>query len=183
MRSTFLIASAVILTGSAVFMRPVPDDGFSRAVAEVERLNDLRESLAQKFESAPAATQERFAEVCQPVGLEAQKLATATGWQVRQLAVKYRNPVNRADREAEHFQHVLASDTTVKGMWIRTEMNGQPGTRYFRSIVVREACMPCHGTRDSRPAFIKENYPLDRAYNFDEGDLRGVFSVFVPDPR
>jgi hypothetical protein len=183
MRSSFLIAGAVVLTGSAIFMRPAANDEVARAVAEVERLNDLREALAQKFAAAPAATRERFAEVCQPVGLETQKLATATGWQVRQLAVKYRNPVNRADREAEHFLQMLSADTTVKGMWIRTAVNGQPGTRYFRSIMVREACMPCHGTRDSRPEFIKEGYPLDRAYNYETGDLRGVFSVFVPDAR
>jgi hypothetical protein len=48
--------------------------------------------------------------------------------------------------------------------------------------MVRETCMPCHGTRDSRPDSIKESYTLDRAYNFAVGDLRGVFSVFVPDP-
>jgi hypothetical protein len=182
MRSTLLIAGAVILTGSAVVMRPAPDS-VSRAVAEVERLNDLRESLARQFESAPAATQSRFKEVCQPVGVEAQRIATETGWKLQQLAVKYRNPVNRADREAEHFLHLLAADTTVKGMWVRTSMDGRPGTRYFRSIMVREACMPCHGTRDSRPDFIKDAYVLDRAYNYELGDLRGVFSVFVPDPR
>jgi len=112
MRSTLLIAGAVILTGSAVVTRPAPDT-VSRAVAEVERLNDLRESLARQFESAPAATQSRFKEVCQPVGVEVQRIATETGWKMQQLAVKYRNPVNRADREAEHFLHLLAADTKV----------------------------------------------------------------------
>jgi hypothetical protein len=183
MRSTFLIAGAVILTGSAVALRPGSDDAISRAVAEVERLNDLREALAQKFEAVPAATHARFQEVCQPVAVDAQRVASETGWKVQQLAVKYRNPVNRADREAEHFLHLLSADTTVKGMWIRTRMDGRLGTRYFRSIMVREACMPCHGTRDNRPQFIKESYTLDRAYNFEVGDLRGVFSVFVPDAR
>jgi hypothetical protein len=117
------------------------------------------------------------------VGVEAQRVAAETGWKIQQLAEKYRNPVNRADREAEHFLHLLAADTTVKGIWVRTQMDGRPGTRYFRSIMVREACMPCHGTRDGRPEFIKQEYTLDRAYNFEVGDLRGVFSVFVPDPR
>jgi hypothetical protein len=183
MRSTILIAGAVLLTGSAVVLKPAPDDTVSRAVSEVERLNDMRESLARQFAATPAATEARFREVCQPVGAEAQRIGTQTGWKLQQLAVKYRNPVNRADREAERFLHLLAADTTVKGMWIRTRMDGQVGTRYFRSIMVREACMPCHGTRDSRPEFIREAYTLDRAYNFEVGDLRGVFSVFVPDPR
>jgi hypothetical protein len=181
MRSTLMIAGAVILTGSAIAIRPPANDAVAKAVSEVERLNDLRETLAQKFEATPEASRTRFQEVCQPVGAETKRVASETGWKVQQLAVKYRNPVNRADREAEHFLHLLASDTTVKGLWVRTRMDGRPGTRYFRSIMVRSACMPCHAERDTRPEFIKVDYPMDRAYNYEVGDLRGVFSVFVPD--
>jgi hypothetical protein len=181
MRSMVLVAGALSLTGSAAFLLPSPDDTLARAVTEVERLNDLRETLARQFETNPAATEGRFLEVCRPVGVEAERLASETGWNVRQLADKYRNPVNRADREALHFLHLLAADTSVQGMWVRTAMNGQKGLRYFRRITVREACMPCHGTREARPDFIREGYPLDRAYNFEVGDIRGVYSVFVPD--
>jgi hypothetical protein len=102
---------------------------------------------------------------------------------VTQLAEKYRNPVNTADKEATRLMHVLTADPGMQGIWIRTEMNGQPGMRYVRRIEVKESCMPCHGTRESRPEFIKEGYPRDRAYNFQVGDLRGVYSVFIPDAR
>jgi hypothetical protein len=28
---------------------------------------------------------------------------------------------------------------------------------------------------------VKENYPQDLAYDFEVGDLRGMYSVFIPD--
>ncbi|ARA94201.1 hypothetical protein AWN76_014250 [Rhodothermaceae bacterium RA] len=34
--------------------------------------------------------------------------------------------------------------------------------------------------RGPRPAFIRENYPSDRAFGFGAGDLLGVYRVFVP---
>jgi hypothetical protein len=43
--------------------------------------------------------------------------------------------------------------------------------------------MPCHSTRDSRPEFIKSEYPRDRAYNYEVGEIRGLYSVFIPDAR
>jgi hypothetical protein len=41
--------------------------------------------------------------------------------------------------------------------------------------------MACHGTKLSRPAFIKENYPNDKAFDFKSGDLRGMYAVFLPE--
>jgi hypothetical protein len=181
MRNILLIAGAVTLTGTAVVVHPGHEDQLASAVKEVERINALRDSLAEKLLSVQSPDQAMFQEVCGPVATEAKRLGDANGWKVEQLAEKYRNPVHRADREAERYMHFLTADTTVEGLWIRTVMDGKPGMRYFRRIVVRKACMPCHGTMESRPEFIKTGYPRDRAYNFKIGDLRGVYSVFIPD--
>jgi hypothetical protein len=181
MRSILLIAGAVVLTGAAVVTKPGREDDLARAVREVERLNGLRDSLAGKFANMQSPDQTTFQEVCGPVAAEAARLGTANGWKVDQLAEKYRNPVHRADREAERFMHLLTADPAVEGLWIRTVMDGKPGMRYFRRIMVAETCMPCHGSMESRPEFIKTGYPRDRAYNFKVGDLRGVYSVFIPD--
>ena len=61
------------------------------------------------------------------------------------------------------------------------EQEGQPGFRYYRRIIVEGSCLACHGARESRPQFVKDGYPDDRAYNFEAGDLRGVYSVFIAD--
>lgn len=37
--------------------------------------------------------------------------------------------------------------------------------------------MACHGTKTSRPAFVKQNYPDDKAFDFKVGDLRGMYAV------
>jgi hypothetical protein len=64
---------------------------------------------------------------------------------------------------------------------VRTTFKGQAGTRYFRRITVEPACLACHGKREARPEFVKKNYPQDKAFGFAAGDLRGVYSVFIPD--
>jgi hypothetical protein len=181
MRNVVLIA--VVLTGSAAVAGLGNEDDLARAVAEVERLDAMRATLAASVGAVDNPDRGMFQAVCGPIGEEAKRLGEANGWKVTQLAEKYRNPVNTADKEATRLMHVLTADPGMQGIWIRTEMNGQPGMRYVRRIEVKESCMPCHGTRESRPEFIKEGYPRDRAYNFQVGDLRGVYSVFIPDAR
>lgn len=183
MRNVVLLAGAVLLTGSAAVAGLGNEDDLARAVAEVERLDAMRAGLAANVAAATNPDRAMFQAVCGPVGEEAKRLGEANGWKVTQLAEKYRNPVNSADKEAARFIHLLATDPGMQGVWVRTELNGQAGMRYFRRIEVKETCMPCHGTRDSRPAFIKDGYPRDRAYNFEVGDIRGVYSVFIPDAR
>jgi len=183
MRNVVLIASAALLTGSAAVVGTGREDDLARAVTEVERLDAMRASLAANIGAATNPDRTMFQSVCAPVGQEAKRIGDANGWTVAQLAEKYRNPVNSADKEAAKFIHVLAADPSIQGVWIHTEMDGTPGMRYLRRIEVKESCMPCHSTRDSRPEFIKTGYPRDRAYNFEVGEIRGVYSVFVPDAR
>jgi hypothetical protein len=46
---------------------------------------------------------------------------------------------------------------------------------YFRSS------LRTLSAKGARPEFIKEKYPQDLAYNFKAGDLRGMYSVFIPE--
>lgn len=55
----------------------------------------------------------------------------------------------------------------------------KPGLRIYRRIDVRKNCLLCHGEKNRRPDFIKEKYPEDRAFDFKEGDLRGMYSVWI----
>jgi len=183
MRNAVLIAGAVILTGSAALVTMAPEDQLARAVTEVERLDAMRSRLADSLGVAPAANRATFDALCGRVGQEAGKIGEANGWVVGQQAVRYRNPVNMADKEATRFVHLLAADPSIQGLWIHTEMNGKPGMRYIRRIEVKESCMPCHGSWATRPEFIKAGYPRDRAYDFEVGEIRGVYSVFIPEAK
>lgn len=158
---------------------PPDADELARAVEEIEGLNALRSSLAGAFSGRPDRA--TFAEVCRPVGQRAKQLAEENGWKVQQLARKYRNPSHRLDPESERVYDLMMRDTELMGLWVRTQMGGEPGTRYFRRIVVEEACLACHGAKERRPEFIVQGYPEDRAYGFEVGDLRGLYSVFIAD--
>lgn len=151
------------------------------AVEEIERLNSMRSNLAVSFEKEDIpADKETFRRVCKPVGMEMKRVAKENGWKIVQMAEKYRNPAHKLDEEAKDVYNRMEKDGSLIGTWINTEMDGKDGIRYFRRITVESSCLACHGKKESRPEFIKEGYPEDRAYSFEAGDLRGVYSVFIP---
>jgi hypothetical protein len=153
-----------------------------KAVAEMERLDALRSSLAATFAQAGTpADQEAFGRVCKPVGMAMQQGAKENGWTARQVAIKYRNPANAADAEAGRALHLFRQDPALRAITLRTKLDGKSGTRYLRRITVEPSCLLCHGKKAGRPEFIAKNYPADRAHGFRVGDLRGAYSVFVAD--
>jgi hypothetical protein len=183
------LAVAIPLVTGLLSARPVTAqenppamEQLPRVVESIESLDDLRERLATSFlgEGGVEADRETFTQVCKPVGKKARSLSEENPWQVRQMAVKYRNPKHEADEEARRIHRLMEEDPDLRGLWIRDTVDGREGIRYFRRITVRQACMECHGPKDDRPEFIRENFPQDRAYGFEVGDLRGVYSVFVP---
>ncbi len=178
--ATTLAVSAAALGFSAYGGVQGPGEpAIGDVVREIEALGAMRSGLAESFTGEP--DRETFARVCMPVGAEAKRLATANGWKIAQLAEKYRSPEHRLDYEALRVFKMMDDDAGLMGMWIRTEMDGRPGSRYFRRIDVEPACLACHGPKASRPQFVKDGYPDDRAYGFEAGDLRGLFSVFIAD--
>jgi hypothetical protein len=155
----------------------------AKAVQEIENLDAMRSGLASTLEdSTTEPTVQTFKEVCKPVGMRAKQLSQENGWQVKQIAKKYRNPAHAADNL--HSVMALAkfeNDPELMGFWQPETIDGRSGTRYYRRINVEASCLACHGGKDSRPQFVKDKYPQDLAYDFQVGDLRGMYSVFIPD--
>ncbi|MCG9890025.1 MAG: DUF3365 domain-containing protein [Thermosynechococcaceae cyanobacterium MS004] len=155
----------------------------AKAVQAIESLDQMRSELASTLEGqSEEPTQQTMKEVCRPVGMQAIKLSQENGWQVKQIASKYRNP----DHGPDNLHSRLALATFEKtpelmGFWDRETINGQSGNRYYRRINVEASCLACHGGKSSRPQFVRENYPQDLAYDFNIGDLRGMYAVFMPD--
>jgi len=157
-----------------------PPDSIRQAVErEIQALNQMRESLAATIDT-PTVDKSTFQRVCKPVGKRAKEIGAENGWVVQQLAKKYRNPVHKLDAEAETLHEKFASQSELTDTWIRTVRDNTEGWRYARRITVQSSCLACHGPKEQRPAFVKNGYPDDRAYGFEEGDLRGLYSVFVP---
>lgn len=181
-----VLTTIVVAVASGALAQTVgPDpEALARAVREVERLDALRSALAGAFGAKGVPADERtFQQVCRPVAQQGQRIAQENGWVFVQMVERYRNPRHRPDTDGQRLFRLFAEDRTLFGLWMRTELDGRPGLRYLRRIPVDAACLACHGPKDRRPEFVEQRYPDDRAYDFDVGDLRGLYSVFIPDGR
>ncbi|MFN5516293.1 MAG: DUF3365 domain-containing protein [Cyanobacteriota bacterium] len=158
-------------------------EALAQAVQDIESLDALRAGLASSLDgSAEVPTLQTMKEVCRPVGLRAIQLSQDNGWQVKQIAKKYRNPDHAPVTLRE--QMALAKfnqQPDLIGFWDQETLDKEMGTRYYRRIDVEGSCLACHGLKERRPQFVKDGYPQDLAYNFNVGDLRGMYAVFIPD--
>jgi hypothetical protein len=171
-------ATALATAGEA----PVDPAVLARAVDQMEQLDRLRISLASSLEgSSEEPTMDTMREVCMPVGKRAVAIGQENGWQVRQVASKYRNPDHAPAGTAEtKVIDLFARHPEITGLWEPATAEEGAGVNYYRRIDVQASCLACHGSKDSRPAFVKEKYPADRAFNFKPGDLRGMYAVYIP---
>jgi hypothetical protein len=167
---------------SAAPIIPNPNE-LVQVVQEIESLDAMRSGLAASLAgSTEVPTMQTMKEVCRPVGMRAMQLSQEHGWQVKQVAKKYRNPDHAPGNL--HDQMALAKfnqEPELIGFWDRETLDKQLGTRYYRRMDVEASCLACHGLKDRRPQFVKDGYPQDLAYDFNVGDLRGMYAVFIPD--
>jgi hypothetical protein len=162
---------------------PVDPAVLAQAVDQIEQLDRMRISLASSLEgSSEEPTMNTMREVCMPVGKRAMVIGRENGWTVRQVASKYRNPDHAPAGPVEtQVVDLLTSHPEITGLWEPARPEQGTGVNYYRRIDVQASCLACHGSKDSRPAFVKERYPADRAFNFKAGDLRGMYAVFIPE--
>lgn len=122
----------------------------------------------------------------------AARLSAETGWQVRRIGTRTRNPATGTPDAWEAGQ--LASlpakaDPTAAGpAEIRATIDGAQGPeqRYLRAIHVAPPCLTCHGDPAAQPDALKAalaaHYPQDTATGYALGDLRGAFALKRPAP-
>lgn len=92
--------------------------------------------------------------------MQAQKRAKKNGWQV----------LSRFERHLE-----------ITGLWEPASATQGAGLNDDRRITVEASCLACHGTKASRPAFIQQNDPDDKAFGMKKGDRRGLDTVHIPE--
>lgn len=179
----FVVTLLLLIANPSLANAQADPAQLAKAIQEIENLDAMRSGLASTLKnSTTEPTIETFKEVCKPVGMKAMQLSKENGWQVKQIAKKYRNPAHAPDNL--HSVMALAkfeNDPELMGFWQPETIDGQKGTRYYRRINVEASCLACHGGNNSRPQFIKDKYPQDLAYDFQVGDLRGMYSVFIPE--
>jgi len=112
-----------------------------------------------------------------------RKFYNATGYQLRQVSSKYRNPKNKPDKFEEKALAEFEKDKNLSEYKGVDKIDGQKVLRYLIPLHIEEACLKCHSAKETVPGFIQENYPEDKATDYVFGDLRGAISVAVPIDR
>lgn len=157
-------------TPSQVHRYPEP---VKAAVEKLTGLNQTREALASTLENTKSEiTEKTFKEVCAPVGVELKKWSDENKYQAIQISHKNRNP-KHAVPEASLLQYKkFENDPQLETLY-------EEDILYVRIPVV-SSCLHCHGSQDTLPEFIKNNYQEDKAFDFKIGDLRGLYMVKFP---
>jgi len=118
----------------------------------------------------------------------AASVTQQTGWRVERTSLRTRNAENVPDdweskvlAEFTSAQAAGRDPATLEHYEVVTE-DGQRVLRYMKAIPTGKLCLQCHGT-DLAPetaAKLAELYPEDQATGFQEGDIRGAFTLRRP---
>ncbi len=108
---------------------------------------------------------------------------------VRRLAKKYRNPLNETlgNENTLYKTYVVNWLTGMKlDPIVSWDTAGRP--IYYHPIKVEALCLNCHGSVEENippgvAAKIEQLYPNDKAIDFKEGELRGMWAVTFPEYR
>ncbi len=156
-------------------------EAFVKSHAE---LNDTSRTLLMMIHYNPSVTQRS--------GSTAETILPK-GYEVRQITQNFRNIRNKpADLEEENLLAKLQQrmiENRMRGLpetelrkevaiWSETKINGQEGIRYTQPIIVKKACLTCHGDKANAPEYVQKNY--ETGYGYKVGDLRGAVSIIVP---
>lgn len=113
---------------------------------------------------------------------QAPKIAAETGTDsitIGRTSHRLRNPANAPEPWMEPLLEQYAGDPGLTASTLVELADGSHG--YVEPIIVRPACLKCHGETLARgvEAKIGALYPDDSARGFKEGDFRGLFWVKI----
>jgi len=117
----------------------------------------------------------------------ANKLSEQTGWAIRRVSLKNRNPkaVPDAWEKAvlEDFERKVAAGEKPAALE-KGEITIEGDKKYYRymkALPTQDLCLNCHGTPDrfdaSVQAKLKELYPDDKAVGYQTEQIRGAITI------
>jgi len=116
----------------------------------------------------------------------AAQLSAETGWQVKRVSLKPRNPDAQSDpwetQTLKAFEKRLSQGQAASELHHAATTAGE--FRYMQAIAVAPACLACHGEQLAPEVQqqLQRHYPQDQATGYSVGDIRGAFSLSKPLP-
>ena len=121
-----------------------------------------------------------------------QEMRQQTGWSIRRVSLKTRNPATGTPdawevRQLADFDIQVANGAKPEQLEVGeivVAADGRRSYRYLKALPVAEVCLSCHGAADSLSAELKaalaRDYPQDRATGYVAGQVRGALTVIRP---
>lgn len=112
------------------------------------------------------------------------------GMQIKRTSLKVRNPANTPDSLErailKEMEVQFAQDDTLPNYRLIQQREQKANVyHYFKPMKTAGLCLSCHGDKgqmsDELVNLLEERYPNDRATGYQEGDLRGVIHVTIPE--
>jgi len=180
-----LLAAALLAALPALGADPLLDE--ARKVAgsvPPKLLKVLTEEIARSGpEGAIAACREKAPQLAKAASEE-------TGWMVRRVSLKNRNPKAVPDAweraVLEDFDRRAAAGEALTGLEKGEVVadGDRKAYRYMKALPTQELCLNCHGTAERMSPAVKEKlkalYPDDRATGYGLSQVRGAMTIRKP---
>lgn len=159
-------------------------------------LAETPEALVQRFQSAlqgelMAAMQAggpvQAVQVCaEKAPAIASALSRESGWQLRRVSLKVRNPATGLpdaweQAALQRWAEALAEGEPLSPIAETVDEPAGRVQRYLAPILIAPPCLACHGPAKAQPeplrAALAAAYPHDAATGYALGELRGAFSL------
>lgn len=150
----------------------------------VKLMETLQQEIAKgDFVSAINACKDKAPKMAQVASMK-------TGWHIRRVSEKNRNPAAVPDawetqalqEFSERAQNGEALSSLEKGEIISTD--GQRSYRYIKALPTQPLCLACHGESSQISADVKTTleklYPDDKATGYGLNQIRGGLTVIRP---
>jgi len=193
MRLVNSLASVIILGGLSMQVFPAEMQDKS---AEADALSTrFQQELQGKLQAAMTAGGPVGAiSVCKDEAPAiASRLSRESGWQVRRVGTRVRNPLTGSPDAWEQgqladMQRRLKAGEPPQALAVLATVDEPQGRalRYFKPILMGPLCVTCHGAPESQSKELREalqrEYPHDTATGYALGELRGAFSLRRTNP-
>lgn len=183
----FLVLFSVVLFGSC--------SNQSDSVEESSKLEQGKEIAGKSFQALSGKLMQAMGNggpenaigFCNVEALPlTDSLAKHFGVTIKRSALKYRNAENKPD-SSELAALIQYSEEIAQGDQPKPYMihvNGKE--KFIAPIPTKSLCLVCHGVpgvniTEAVAEKINETYPDDMAIGFQEGDLRGIWSITFND--
>lgn len=101
---------------------------------------------------------------------------------IRRSSEKFRNIENAPDSLEKTIFAVLKELQEKKSPLTAQFIDQKNQFHFFKPIILQSMCLNCHGDKTSQIKpdvwnIIQQKYPADLAFDYKEGDLRGIWHI------